>query len=342
MNELREVKRGQTGRGGPTFLCIGAQKSGTTWLYENLRTHPALWLPPEKELHYFGERAEVTHPFFELVKRSSAGRLWLDQLRRHFRDWRTNPSLSALRWYVHFFLASPSERWYLSLFEGGAGLVTGEITPAYATLKPAQVAEVHRLLPEVKVIFLMRNPIERAWSHARMQMHHGFLSSRPADIRNHLRDEESVARTDYLRTIDCWRTCFSSEEIFVGFVEDIHFRPDEFLRQVCAFLGVDSNVDWPYLHERVYTRSPLTIPSLWASELADLHGDLIVNLSKWFGGWAGWWQFCRDSVLNRPSGEELAFPLYESSLWQDWSGGAVPLLQSNTLDRAAATVDVAP
>lgn len=35
------------------FMCIGAQKSGTTWLHRQLRNHPQIWLPPVKELHYF-------------------------------------------------------------------------------------------------------------------------------------------------------------------------------------------------------------------------------------------------------------------------------------------------
>src|SRR3954466_10680627 len=38
---------------GPDFLCIGAQKGGTGWLYEQLRFHPDFWMPPLKELHYF-------------------------------------------------------------------------------------------------------------------------------------------------------------------------------------------------------------------------------------------------------------------------------------------------
>ena len=44
----------------PQFLCIGAQRSGTTWLYRNLSKHPAVWMPPHKELHYFG--AASWHP----------------------------------------------------------------------------------------------------------------------------------------------------------------------------------------------------------------------------------------------------------------------------------------
>src|SRR5689334_15761196 len=40
-------------RTGPDFLCVGAQKAGTGWLYEQLRSHPDFWMPPVKELHYF-------------------------------------------------------------------------------------------------------------------------------------------------------------------------------------------------------------------------------------------------------------------------------------------------
>src|SRR5438105_11482287 len=38
---------------GPDFCCVGAQKGGTGWLYEQLRAHPDFWMPPLKELHYF-------------------------------------------------------------------------------------------------------------------------------------------------------------------------------------------------------------------------------------------------------------------------------------------------
>ena len=37
----------------PGFLCIGAQKAGTTWLLAQLKSHPGIWMPPVKELQYF-------------------------------------------------------------------------------------------------------------------------------------------------------------------------------------------------------------------------------------------------------------------------------------------------
>src|SRR5205085_9115453 len=43
----------EASRLGPDFLCMGAQRAGTGWLYEQLRNHPDFWMPPLKELHYF-------------------------------------------------------------------------------------------------------------------------------------------------------------------------------------------------------------------------------------------------------------------------------------------------
>jgi len=36
----------------PDFLCVGAHKAGSTWLYQQLDSHPDFWMPPVKELHY--------------------------------------------------------------------------------------------------------------------------------------------------------------------------------------------------------------------------------------------------------------------------------------------------
>ena len=43
---------GVTGDACPDFLCVGAQKAGTSWLYRQLEPHPDFWMPPVKELHY--------------------------------------------------------------------------------------------------------------------------------------------------------------------------------------------------------------------------------------------------------------------------------------------------
>jgi hypothetical protein len=48
-----------TGDACPDFLCVGAQKAGTSWLYHQLTLHPDFWMPPIKELHYFDTLSRV-------------------------------------------------------------------------------------------------------------------------------------------------------------------------------------------------------------------------------------------------------------------------------------------
>ena len=41
---------------GPDFICIGMQKAGTGWAYDQLQYHPDFWMPPVKEIHYLDPR----------------------------------------------------------------------------------------------------------------------------------------------------------------------------------------------------------------------------------------------------------------------------------------------
>jgi len=66
----------------PDFLCVGVHKGGTTWLYQQLDSHPDFWMPPLKELHYFDQLSRV--------QRSSSSRC------RDERDLRFLESINSL------------------------------------------------------------------------------------------------------------------------------------------------------------------------------------------------------------------------------------------------------
>src|SRR4051794_30739459 len=111
---------------GPDFICIGAQKAGTGWLYEQLRSHPDFWMPPLKEVHYF-DRLGRDRPTRgnEVDDRVKAAR----KASRDSRD-------------VHFLdvmeeLRSKQEidmELYARLFEAKGSLLSGDITPGYSIL----------------------------------------------------------------------------------------------------------------------------------------------------------------------------------------------------------------
>ena len=82
----------------PHFIGIGAQKAGTTWLYRNLQEHPEVWLPPEKELHYFDEKRIARRSLVgRACGRTVDGARWRRQLRRHAPGALVGPALRELR-----------------------------------------------------------------------------------------------------------------------------------------------------------------------------------------------------------------------------------------------------
>jgi hypothetical protein len=78
---------------------------------------------------------------------------------------------ASLLWDLRFFARSPSDRWYASLFDGGKRKTTGEVTPQYSIIKDEGVARIDRLMPNARIIFLMRNPIDKVYAAAVWRLH---------------------------------------------------------------------------------------------------------------------------------------------------------------------------
>ncbi|MGK7895653.1 MAG: sulfotransferase, partial [Xenococcus sp. (in: cyanobacteria)] len=159
----------------PNFICIGAERSGSTWLYKNLKKHPEIWLPPVKEIHYFDEKEKlgsvnIWQRFFD--KNSSLNRRWRRILKNQLAKQLENDSFDYqnIKWYFNYFFRPRNDQWYASLFQPDSRQKTGDITPAYSTLGIKSVAHIHKLMPDVKIIFILRNPMQRAWSHALKRM----------------------------------------------------------------------------------------------------------------------------------------------------------------------------
>ena len=147
----------------PDFIGIGAQKAGTTWLGRNLRLHPEIWMPGIKELHYFNERINDPKNLISTALRQDNGRRHREPaLAPAGQESPPTPPEPVLQedflWDLRYYAGAPGDGWYASLFEPGRGKVKGEITPAYSMLGRDSIARVHDLVPEAKLIFMMRNP----------------------------------------------------------------------------------------------------------------------------------------------------------------------------------------
>lgn len=280
---------------GPDFLIIGAPRAGTGWLWSNLRRHPRVWTPPVKELHYFDRSPEYPSTSF-LAPRSPIERMRVPGYRRKFlRRLRADLSRGTwdlVRWDLAYFLGRCDDDWYRSLFAPGEGRVRGEATPSYAILDAPDVERIATLFPRLRVVFVLRNPVERAWSHLRYrhgpEIRAGSMSI--AAMREFVDSPGQALRTDYSRTIEIWSRYLSDGHLHVAFYDDLAADPGRFLERVCDFLGVDPGRLAPGDLSPALNAGPAApIPADLQHHLAGKYHEPIVRLSDMYGAPPSQW-----------------------------------------------------
>jgi Sulfotransferase family len=218
----------------PDFLGIGAQKAATTWLFAHLRRHPTMWLPPIKELQYFNDLYIPAH------------RRWTGRHRRIHGSRALSEHLNRVAkesWNYRFIARVADitdgdicDDWYGSIFTlADAEQVCGEITPAYALLPSAGIEHILRLAPTIKILYSLRDPIERNWSHIRMIAR----AEGKTDLRRIAAYPDMERHANYPVLLARWRGLVPTDQLLVVFADDITARPEYVMENVCKFLDVD-------------------------------------------------------------------------------------------------------
>lgn len=289
----------------PTFLGIGAPRAGTTWLHANLGKHPEIWLTPVKEVHYFDarHRKRRRNNFYRRHLRKRARRY--RRLATYRDRWRDGTLFSELAWDVHFFVPRRTNRWYQRIFRPEPGQIAGEITPAYSILNRDIVEEIGEINPDLRIIYLLRDPIERSWSSAVSELARRrgrALEKIPEErLLRHFERTAHVLRTDYVRTFETWEGVFGRDQIFVGFLDEIQQDPRDLLLRLYRYLGVsDSPEHIPAGIDRKVNTSrdySTVIPERVRVHLAELYLPQLQELSERFGDPAtGWLRRAEDSL----------------------------------------------
>ncbi len=232
------------------FLGIGAQKAGTTWLFEMLKTHPDVHFPAGKEVHFWDEKYE-----------------------------------KGISWYDDLFHTSSSG-------------VNGEITPAYAILPLHKVAEIYEQYPNIKIIYGIRNPIDRAWSAALMHLERVGLASDYHTVSDdwfihRFHGIGSIIRGDYEECLKRWYAYYDSKQFLIYRFEDIFNNPKQLLMRCCAHLGVNGSVfensDPEMFKQKIFSglghplRGSLrnVLREVYDEKIRSCESFLGVNLSEW-------------------------------------------------------------
>jgi len=241
----------------PDFLGIGTQKGGTTSLYLVLKQHPEVFLPDNKELHYF-----------------------------------TKYYCNGREWYAnHFKQASP-------------GLLRGEITPYYL-FHEATPERIFRLRRDMRLIALLRDPVERSLSQ---YFHSRRLGLEPLEIEDafnievdrlsgslpiiksscgtHFSHQEHsyLARSRYDEQLTRYFKLFKRKNILVLRSEDLFYKQHQTLRHISSFLRIGNfpdsvNVPRANSGEGESASAPSNVRARLAKELQGTYDWLDKNLS---------------------------------------------------------------
>jgi hypothetical protein len=208
----------------PTFIVIGARKSGTTSLHGYMKTHPDVFVSVEKEPKYFVEE----------------------------RAWPL-----GLAWYEGLFA------------DAGDAKARGEFStdytafPLYAGVPERMAA----LVPDVRLIYVMRNPIDHLRSAYSYSLTIG-TEARP--IRETLlTDARYLYECEYALQIEQYLAHFPLDQLLLLTAEELRFKRQETMSRIFSFIGVDAGWVPPNLDEE-FNRSQLTAPRPWARRVGDL------------------------------------------------------------------------
>jgi hypothetical protein len=260
----------------PSFLIIGAQRAGTTSLLATLRKHPDIVGPSRgedfvllgKEVHFFDKRFD-----------------------------------EGLDWYRSFFpLAARRER----ARRRGRDLAAGESTPYYL-FHPDVPERVADSIPDVRLIALLRNPVDRAYSHYQHRVRAGRENlSFKAALRA---EERRLAGTDdlieidrkyrrhhfhrayfrrglYAEQLERWFDHFPRKRLLILRAEDYFVRPAETHAEVLEFLGVR-----PWHFEKVVHKNNASYPPIdpaVRAKLEALYAEPNARLEQLLGRDFGW------------------------------------------------------
>lgn len=269
----------------PDFICIGAPKAGTSWLYSNIKRHPQVKMPPYKELGYF----DGLVPGLPLITSIFDPTTWIARkaVIRQLQRGRAKKNQELVRWCLRFLLFPRNDRWYLSLFSPDQGQITGDITPTYASMSSNRVARVHTLAPQTQIIYLLRNPVTQMWSYTAMHFRfwrRGRLKdATDKGLEAYLNRKRRSGIANYSENLQTWESYFQ-DRIFVGFYDQLVQNPAVLFKDVCRFLQLDASdsVVPKTIHLKRNEGQYQEIPDYVARYLACQYYEQIEKLHKRF------------------------------------------------------------
>lgn len=203
----------------PNFIILGASKSGTSATYEFLKQHEQIYVCPMKETNFFafyGQKPEFRGPRWDMHKKNI---VW------------------TLKRYHEQFDGVTNE------------IAIGEASPSYLFVSGTAI-RIKQLIPDVKLIAILRNPTERAFSSFLMLKRDGLepcktladaIADEPRRIHENWFQHTHIHRGYYGKQLEEYYSRFNQNQIHVCLYDDFIQKPLEIIQSIYRFIGVDDS-----------------------------------------------------------------------------------------------------
>ncbi len=279
------------------FLSVGAMKAGTTWLYEQLRFHPDLYFTPEKEIHYLANVMGIEN---QLNQKRRIEKL-KDCLKRYHKG---NlkfiaKNVEEICWYTEY--ARPgkiSNDWYEDLFRfSEQGQYCCDFSNLYCQMDSGGWSNARKLTSKVKVIYTLRDPLKRLWSHYKFHMkwvnrEDEALKVGTEHFKALLDKPWFWVNAEYAKNYQTLRQCLVEDELLLLYFECFRENPERELSRVQQFLGIQqiaSNEEG--LNQKVNKTKEFDLPEHWLHHMQDKLRPLTDDMKEQ-GLWHQSWTEC--------------------------------------------------
>jgi hypothetical protein len=250
------------------FLVSGAMKSGTTWLFSVLRTHPFISTTILKEIHYFARG----HVPWDVLSDSDRIRKISDYFANSGPfaksiDYNIDNALNDIDWFKKYLDGNLDIDWFINLFgNAGEDAYLSDFSPFTCLIDENRLDYILSSTNKLRILYIIRNPLERYWSH--FNFHKSIFS--PTDnlhdytvsaFSSELRSSDFYQHGRYSFFIKKMKNRLNQRQYCIKSIEDIRQNPSLGIADIENFLEIPNMLyDSKILTMTVFKSRNLNMP----------------------------------------------------------------------------------
>ena len=268
---------------GNLFINAGAMKAGTTWLYWAMRLHPDLHFSLEKEVHYLHRKYVGTTVLNDNHRCHQVRSEYTRELQQKDLDIET--LRERVRWLSVYLRSPMDDDWYADVIRPAAGKAWScDFSNLYAELPAWAWRDVAQSCTALRVLFLLRDPVARLWSHLKFDLKYNGLLSQlpdwsPDQVKTYMQQPHIWSNAEYGEAIRRLTGALDPAQVKFMFMPETHTDALGFLREVEVFVGLPpaQYPDWlltQKVNQSETVRMPDFFPELFRGDIERIKDEM--------------------------------------------------------------------